>query len=61
MTVEKVPFGKGDLVVYPTHGVGKITTIEMQEIAGHTLSVIAVSDKTTCQRAARWPGFGHMC
>ena len=42
MTVEKVPFGKGDLVVYPTHGVGKITTIEMQEIAGHTLSVIVV-------------------
>jgi CarD family transcriptional regulator len=42
MTAEKVPFAKGDLVVYPTHGVGKITTIETQEIAGHTLSVIVV-------------------
>jgi CarD family transcriptional regulator len=42
MTVEKVSFTKGDLVVYPTHGVGKITTIETQEIAGHTLSVIVV-------------------
>src|ERR1700716_3866016 len=42
MTAEKVSFTSGDLVVYPTHGVGKITTIEMQEIAGHTLSVIVV-------------------
>src|SRR5437899_12858812 len=42
MTAEKVLFASGDLVVYPTHGVGKITTIEMQEIAGHTLSVIVV-------------------
>src|ERR1700694_2484508 len=42
MTAEKVPFATGDLVVYPTHGVGKITAIETQEIAGHTLSVIVV-------------------
>src|SRR5436309_14566760 len=42
MTAEKVSFSSGDLVVYPTHGVGKITAIEMQEIAGHTLSVIVV-------------------
>ena len=42
MTAEKVLFASGDLVVYPTHGVGKITAIEMQEIAGHTLSVIVV-------------------
>ncbi|MGH7038573.1 MAG: CarD family transcriptional regulator [Stellaceae bacterium] len=39
---EKVPFGEGDFVVYPTHGVGKITGIETQEIAGHTLSVFVV-------------------
>jgi len=31
MIVEKVPFATGDLVVYPTHGVGKITAIETQE------------------------------
>src|SRR5690349_9542674 len=43
MTVEKVPFAAGDLVVYPTHGVGKITAIETQEIAGYTLSVFVVT------------------
>ena len=42
MMAEKVSFASGDLVVYPTHGVGKITAIEMQEIAGHILSVIVV-------------------
>ncbi len=42
MMAEKVPFGEGDFVVYPTHGVGKITGIETQEIAGHTLSVFVV-------------------
>src|SRR5262250_1065707 len=42
MTAEKIPFAKGDLVVYPTHGVGKITAIEEQEIAGHTLNVFVV-------------------
>ncbi len=43
MTAEKVPFAAGDLVVYPTHGVGKITSIETQEIAGHTLNVFVVT------------------
>nr|WP_245978360.1 CarD family transcriptional regulator [Stella humosa] len=31
-----------DHVVYPTHGVGKITAIETQEIAGHILKVFVV-------------------
>src|SRR3954452_11127254 len=39
---DKTIFGTGDLVVYPTHGVGKIVAIEDQEIAGHTLSVFVV-------------------
>ena len=43
MSAEKVPFTTGDLVVYPTHGVGKITAIEVQEIAGHTLNVFVVT------------------
>ena len=43
MTAEKVLFATGDLVVYPTHGVGKITAIEIQEIAGHTLNVFVVT------------------
>src|SRR6201981_3207332 len=42
MTSEKVTFAAGDLVVYPTHGVGKIIGIETQEIAGHTLNVFVV-------------------
>ena len=42
MTLEKAPFTTGDLVVYPTHGVGKIVGIEIQEIAGHTLNVFVV-------------------
>ncbi len=43
MTSEKPSFAVGDLVVYPTHGVGKIVAIETQEIAGHTLSVFVVA------------------
>jgi CarD family transcriptional regulator, regulator of rRNA transcription len=42
ITADKMPFSTGDLVVYPTHGVGKITAIEEQEIAGHTLNVFVV-------------------
>ena len=39
---EKLGFAAGDMVVYPTHGVGKILGIETQEIAGHTLNVFVV-------------------
>jgi CarD family transcriptional regulator len=39
---EKLGFGAGDLVVYPTHGVGKILAVENQEIAGYTLNVFVV-------------------
>src|SRR5207253_9599356 len=42
MNSEKPPFDTGDLVVYPTHGVGKIVAIETQEISGHTLNVFVV-------------------
>jgi len=42
-TDNKMPFSEGELVVYPTHGVGKITAIEEQEIAGHTLNVFVVT------------------
>ncbi len=44
---EKLGFAAGDLVVYPTHGVGKIMAVENQEIAGYTLNVFVVHfDKT---------------
>ena len=39
---EKLGFGTGDFVVCPTHGVGKINAVEMQEIAGHTLNVFVI-------------------
>ena len=33
----------GDFVVYPTHGVGKVTSIETQKIAGHKLQLYVIS------------------
>ncbi len=33
----------GDFVVYPTHGVGKVVSIETQEIAGHNLKLYVIS------------------
>ena len=35
-------FETGDYVVYPTHGVGRVLGIETQDIAGHTLDLIAI-------------------
>lgn len=39
---EKTEFRKGDYVVYPTHGVGKVLGIEDQEIAGQKLKLIII-------------------
>jgi CarD family transcriptional regulator len=36
-------FKKGDFVVYPTHGVGKVLGVESQDISGHSLQVIIIS------------------
>jgi hypothetical protein len=36
-------FAPQDYVVYPTHGVGQITGVETQEIAGHKLDVFVIS------------------
>jgi len=35
-------FKKGDFVVYPTHGVGKILGVETQEVSGHSLQLIII-------------------
>jgi CarD family transcriptional regulator len=46
----KLDFKANDHVVYPTHGVGKITKVEEQEIAGHKLEVFVITfekDKMT--------------
>jgi CarD family transcriptional regulator len=37
------PFGEGDFVVYPTHGVGKVDRVGTEEIAGHKLNFIYIS------------------
>jgi CarD family transcriptional regulator len=37
------PFRKGDAVVYPTHGVGRIERVGFEEIAGHRLNLIHIS------------------
>jgi CarD family transcriptional regulator len=36
-------FEKGDFVVYPTHGVGRVVDIEAKEIAGHKLELFVIS------------------
>ena len=47
---KKARFSTNDYVVYPTHGVGRITGVENQEVAGTKLKVFVVSfekDKMT--------------
>jgi CarD family transcriptional regulator len=48
--VKKPVFAVGDYVVYPAHGVGRITGIETQSVAGMTLEVFVIAfdqDKMT--------------
>ena len=40
---EAHPFHKGDTVVYPTHGVGRIERVGFEEIAGLRLNLIHIS------------------
>ena len=43
-------FKTGEYIVYPAHGVGQITAIEEQEVAGHTLELFVINfeqDKLT--------------
>ncbi|MGB0748353.1 MAG: CarD family transcriptional regulator [Magnetospiraceae bacterium] len=37
------PFEKGDFVVYPAHGVGKVTGIEKQTIGGQDLEMFVIN------------------
>ena len=43
MAEKKIKFRAGDYVVYPTHGVGKVTGLEDQEIAGDKLKLIVIN------------------
>ncbi len=40
--VQEKDFSSGDYVVYPTHGVGQVTGIENQEVAGQKLKMLVV-------------------
>ena len=42
-TAGRQGFKTGEAVVYPAHGVGRITAIEEQEIAGYKLELFVVS------------------
>ncbi len=39
----KIDFKKGDMVVYPTHGVGTVQGIDSMDVAGLSLQVITVT------------------
>ena len=41
--VDTQTFFEGDYVVYPTHGVGKVASIERQRIAGHELELFVIT------------------
>jgi CarD family transcriptional regulator len=38
-----ISFKPDDYVVYPTHGVGKVVSIEQNEIAGHSVELVVIS------------------
>lgn len=47
---KKLPFAKGDYVVYPTHGVGRVTGVERRKVAGfdlHLFVIVFASEKMT--------------
>lgn len=49
-TKKKLDFNPGDYVVYPAHGVGNITTVETQEVAGTDIELFVINfekDKMT--------------
>jgi CarD family transcriptional regulator len=49
-TVNRQGYKTGESVVYPTHGVGRITAIEEQEVAGYKLELFVIffeKDKMT--------------
>ncbi|MCL6609594.1 MAG: CarD family transcriptional regulator [Geminicoccaceae bacterium] len=43
MATKKLTFAAGDYIVYPSHGVGRITGVETQVIAGMELEMYVVS------------------
>ena len=64
---EDLPYGAGDHVVYPTHGVGRITAVESQEIAGQKLRLYVIQfekDRMTLRvpvAKAKGAGLRRLC
>ena len=42
-TVQRQGFKTNEFVVYPAHGVGQITAIEEQEVAGYKLELFVIN------------------
>ena len=42
-SAQRLGFKTGEAIVYPAHGVGRITNVEEQEIAGFKLELFVVS------------------
>jgi CarD family transcriptional regulator len=42
MTKNSTAFTPGDVVVYPGHGLGKVTAIETQSVGGHRIDVFVI-------------------
>ena len=42
-TVQRLGFKTGEYIVYPSHGVGMITSIDEQEVAGLKLELFVIS------------------
>lgn len=67
MTTSPTIFAAGDLVIYPTHGIGQIYAVEEQEISGYKLSVYVIvfqKDKMTLRlpvTKAHASGLRHIC
>ena len=61
-TAQRQGFKTGEYIVYPAHGVGQITAIEEQNVAGHSLELLVIvfeQDKMTLrvpgrQDCVRW-------
>jgi CarD family transcriptional regulator len=51
--VQRLGFKTGEYIVYPAHGVGLITAIEEQEVAGLTLELFVISFEQAMDRMSR--------
>ncbi len=65
--VDDIGYSAGDHVVYPTHGVGKIASIETQEIVGQKLRLLVIQfdkDRMTLRvpvMKAKTSGLRRLC